>query len=389
MAGSIKAYDTAAGKRYRVRYRKPDKSQTDKRGFKTKKEAELFLASVTVSKATGEYVDPQDARITVGALGDDWLKTKKGLKPSSYHSLDTSWRVHVKPRWGTTAIGDIKPSAVETWISEMAEGRALTLRARDRRNTRGPRSATVVLRALGVLAGILDLAVRDRRIPKNPARGARNLPKKDSKKDRRYLTDAEVVRLAIATQDRSLATLVLVLAYCGLRWSEAIGLRVVDVNMLRRRLHVNRAAVEVDGVIEVGAPKSWEKRTVPFPAFLKEALEQLCADKSKMDLVFADPSGNYLRRAKTSEGAGSWFAKATDAAGLERLTPHDLRHTAASLAISSGANVKAVQRMLGHKSAAMTLDTYADLFDDDLDDVAKRLDERATAADVAQVWRIA
>lgn len=60
-----------------------------------------------------------------------------------------------------------------------------------------------------------------------------------------------------------------------------------------------------------------------------------------------------------------------------RVTPHDLRHTAASLAISSGANVKAVQRMLGHASAAMTLDTYADLFEDDLDDVATRLNEGA------------
>lgn len=56
-----------------------------------------------------------------------------------------------------------------------------------------------------------------------------------------------------------------------------------------------------------------------------------------------------------------------------RVTPHDLRHTAASLAISAGAHVKAVQRMLGHASAVMTLDTYADLFDDDLDTVSEAL----------------
>ena len=56
------------------------------------------------------------------------------------------------------------------------------------------------------------------------------------------------------------------------------------------------------------------------------------------------------------------------------ITPHDLRHTAASLAVSAGANVKAVQRMLGHAKASMTLDVYADLFDDDLDVVADRLD---------------
>jgi integrase len=65
------------------------------------------------------------------------------------------------------------------------------------------------------------------------------------------------------------------------------------------------------------------------------------------------------------------------------ITPHSLRHTAASLAVSAGANVKAVQRMLGHANASMTLDTYTDLFDEDLDTVADRLDAaiRSTTAD--------
>jgi integrase len=58
------------------------------------------------------------------------------------------------------------------------------------------------------------------------------------------------------------------------------------------------------------------------------------------------------------------------------MTPHDLKHTARNLAVSAGANVKALQRMLGHKSAAITLDTYADLFEDDLGNVAHRLNER-------------
>jgi hypothetical protein len=62
------------------------------------------------------------------------------------------------------------------------------------------------------------------------------------------------------------------------------------------------------------------------------------------------------------------------------ITPHDLRHTAASLAVSAGANVKAVQRMLGHAKAPMTLDVYADLFDSDLDDVAVNMDTAIRAA---------
>ena len=72
-------------------------------------------------------------------------------------------------------------------------------------------------------------------------------------------------------------------------------------------------------------------------------------------------------------------------AGLPRMTVHDLRHTAASLAIASGANVKAVQRMLGHASAAMTLDVYADLFDDDVDTVSAALDRARSAALVSKL----
>ncbi len=74
------------------------------------------------------------------------------------------------------------------------------------------------------------------------------------------------------------------------------------------------------------------------------------------------------------------FDPALHEAGLGELTPHELRHTAASLAVAAGANVKAVQRMLGHASAAMTLDVYSGLFDDDLDAVADRLDAAAQTA---------
>lgn len=82
---------------------------------------------------------------------------------------------------------------------------------------------------------------------------------------------------------------------------------------------------------------------------------------------------------RSPDSRRGWYVAAIQAAQdadplLPRLTLHDLRHTAASLAVSAGANVKAVQRMLGHKSAAMTLDVHADLFDDDLDAVGAALD---------------
>jgi integrase len=88
------------------------------------------------------------------------------------------------------------------------------------------------------------------------------------------------------------------------------------------------------------------------------------------DLVFGDGT-SFLPQPKSN---GGWFAGAVKRAKVQRITPHDLRHTAASLAISAGANVLAVSRMLGHENPQVTLKTYADLFDTDLDNVATALD---------------
>jgi integrase len=388
--GTVTPYNTDAGRRWRVRYRTPEHRQTDKRGFKTKRDADLYLANLEVSKAAGSYVDPQASRITVGALAADWLANKRqAMKPSSFHSIDTSWRVYVEPRWSTTAVGSIRPSAVEQWIRELGQGSAVNRpRVRWSADESRPRSATVVLRALGVLAGILDVAVKDGRVAKNVARGADGAPRKHSAKTRRYLSHEEVIRFAEAAETDMQATLLITLAYCGLRWGEAAGLRVRDVVMLRRRLQINRTATEVKGYVVEGLPKTWEKRSVPFPPFLSEPLARLCEGKGPDDLLFADRFGGFIRRPNASNNTRSWFLTALSEAGLERLTPHDLRHTAASLAVSSGANVKAVQRMLGHKSAAMTLDTYADLFDDDLDAVAMRLDHEGREKSVGKVWAL-
>ena len=168
------------------------------------------------------------------------------------------------------------------------------------------------------------------------------------------------------------------LSYCGLRWSELAALRVRNFDLLRRRVIVEEAVTEVDGSTLVwGTPKTHGRRTVPLPRFLVDELAATVVNRPGEELAFPSPQGAVLRNRNARAG---WFDEAARAAGLAGLTPHELRHTAASLAVSAGANVKAVQRMLGHASAAMTLDRYADLFDDDLDDVAERLDRlRATA----------
>ena len=125
--GSITPYVTESGRRYRIRWRTPEGRQSEKQGIRTKKEAELMLASVEVAKARGEYVSVSASRITVGELATRWLANKQqALKPSSYHSLAVSWRVYVSPRWTDTPIGDIRPSDVEDWVRRISSGQAVT-----------------------------------------------------------------------------------------------------------------------------------------------------------------------------------------------------------------------------------------------------------------------
>lgn len=361
--GSVHAYSTAGGaKRYRISYRRPDHSQTTERGFKTKREAELRLAELEISKARGEYVDPATAAATVEMLGQEWLAQRQGvLKPSSYRPLRSAWEKHVQPKWGSRAVGSIRHSEVQAWVSSLKGG------------------STTVRRAHGVLAGILDIAVRDRRLARNVARDV-TLPAKTKSAPRQYLTHHQVQLLADNARHPEL---VLFLAYTGLRWGEATALRVRHVDALRRRVKVEENAVLVSTEVHVGTPKTHRSRSVPYPEFLSLPLARLAEGKGREALLFGDGS-QHVRLPASRNG---WFTLAVRAAqaadpSFPRVTPHDLRHTAASLAVQSGAHVKAVQRMLGHASAAMTLDVYADLFDDDLDAVAAALDQAKRAADV-------
>ena len=367
---SVTSYETAAGRRWRVRYRTPDHRQTDKRGFKTKREAELFRATTEVNTAQGLYVDPAKSRVRLDEWLTTWARNRSDLTPSSRERTEGIIRVHIVPALGRRSLADLTHSAVQAWASSLSA-------------SQGPSS---VRKIVNVLSGALEVAVRDGRLPSNPARGLK-LPKVAQAR-KAYLTHAQVADLAASTDAKlpghGYGTLVRVLAYCGLRWSELSGLRVGDVDLRRARLEVQHTVTESGGVQHEGAPKSHEARSVPVPASILRELAERVDGRARDEPLFPGSRGHgWLRNRVFRRGA---FDAAATEVGVEGLTPHELRNTAASLAISVGANVKAVQRMLGHASATVTLDTYADLFDDDLDSVSGALDQAIVPPVVGKVW---
>jgi integrase len=268
---------------------------------------------------------------------------------------------------------------VQAWVSRLAAGR----------------SASTARKAHRVLSLILSLAVRDGRLVKNPADGV-GLPR-ETQKDRLYLTHEQVRELAAACADPSASVTKrrserghasadyqlscsswLTPESGSVRW-----LRCACVGSIRWSggVEIAEAVTSVNGALVWGTPKGHARRWVSVPRFIAGQLGEHVAGRAPDDLVFTSPQGEPLRASNFRRDV---FTPATRQVGLEDLVPHGLRHTAASLAIAAGADVKVVQQMLGHKSATMTLDLYGHLFDGRLDEVADALDRAAHSSERAQ-----
>ena len=162
-------------------FRKPDHAQTHKRGFKTKREAELFLASVEIDKSRGAYIDPSKLRVLlVGEWLDAWTDGRADWRATSRERASGIGARHIKPSLGGYRLGSLTHGAVKAWAGDLSK-------------TQSPSS---VRKIINVLSGSLQMAVKDGRLPANPAHGL-NLSKV-GKPAKRYLSHGEVRDLADA-----------------------------------------------------------------------------------------------------------------------------------------------------------------------------------------------
>lgn len=357
-AGPTRTERYGQGRRWLVRWRDPAGDQRS-RSFHRKKDAETYAASITTDIRTGNYIDPSAGKITVGDWLDIWLTALGYLKESSRARTLSVVETHIRPRWGTTPLTAITHAAVQQWVSEL--GTRLSARS--------------VRKVHGTLLQLLTWAVKDGRLARNPAEDIR-LPRPPLA-DHRYLNHSEVAMLAKECGDY--ATLVRFLAYTGLRWGEASALRTRRVDLARRRVDIAESVTEVDGRLVWGTPKTHARRAVPLPRFLARDLAPWMEGRRPDDVLFPAPRGGVLRVRNFRRNV---FDPASRRLGLDGFHPHLLRHTAASLAIASGADVKVVQLMLGHSTATLTLDLYGHLFPDKLDELADRFDDAVCAPGV-------
>lgn len=363
---TIERYETSTGTTYyRVRYRTPDRRQTDKRGFKTKREAQAWADQLEVDKRRGIYVAPAAGRITLAEYSREWLESKHKLKPSTR----ARYKIVVDgelAKHGRIPLGDLTRRWVREWVADLSVDLA-------------PAS---VHKTVGVLRQVLAMAVAENRLAMNPVDGV-ELPQVRAV-EQRFIAREQLHALADAAGAHR--PLVYLLGTCGLRFGEAAELRWRDVDLDKNSLSISRSVTLVDGQFVVGTPKGGKGRTVSLPAFVADLLEPGAPDA----LVFPDGRGGYMRGTNVRR---RWWSDAVTAAGLfprldrtgagEPVTVyefklHELRHTAASLAVQAGVNIKALQNMLGHESAALTLDRYGHLYPSDVEAVGVALNDMLT-----------
>jgi integrase len=354
---TIQTVTSASGqKRYKVRWWEGPGRQR-KRTFDKFEDARRYKTQVERQLDTGEYIDPSRGRVTLAAWFDLFMESSQ-LEPATQARYRTHARLYLIPALGSRRLATITRGDVENLLSAL---RASGI------------GAATICAVHQLLRRLLSAAVKSDRITRNVASGV-DIEQAQSR-EQRILSPAQVSSLADAVPLRDRA-LILTLAYCGLRIGEAAGLRVKHLNLFKGTIEVAVATKEISGHLIAGKTKTKRIRSVRLPAFLRDELAQHLAS-------FSDPGNPEAYVFTAAEGgplrANNWrkrvFYPACKRAGLEPAPHvHDMRHTAASLAIAAGAHPKAIQEMLGHSSITTTLDLYGHLQDTLQEQTAGALD---------------
>ncbi|MFS8083258.1 MAG: tyrosine-type recombinase/integrase [Ginsengibacter sp.] len=311
------------------------------RTFDRKSDAQAWHEAQKRSLSLGDFVDPRAGRITVREALREWLEEREGTVAGSTLSRDREIAKSLPVGLLSRPLNAIRPADLDSiWADLLRKGLARGTVARIR----------TTLSALGTWA------TKNGLLAKNPVRESvvpRGTQESDSHEI--YPFTIEELREVHAdvhaeVEDKRAADMILVLGLAGLRWGEISALRVRDVQIVPfPALRVSRS--RPDGQQVRSVTKGGKPRTVPL---LDEAwaVVQPLLNRRPDEILFPTTTGG-MRLLSNWRRATSWTRY-----GRGRRV-HDLRHTAATIWLKNGADIKTVQAWLGHASAKLTLDTYA------------------------------
>ena len=307
--------------------------------YRTKRDAETFLAATRVSLERGSWHDPAKGKVELRDYAAQWLAHKPSLRPRTKEQYEINLRLHILPLLGGVELSKFTPTTVRSWHARLLSSGQL-----------GP---STVAKCYRLLHAIFATAVEDELLERNPCvlRGAAS----HSAPERPTATIQEVYELARAV-DPSLQAMVLLATFTGLRLGELRALRRNRIDLVRRTLKVVEQLQELSsGAIVVGPPKTAAgRRTVVIPDAIIPELEAHLAQFSAPGpdgLVFCGSGHQPLSRKTFYRN----WAKAVRDVGLVGFRFHDLRHTGNTLAAATGASTKELMSRMGHASPRAAL----------------------------------
>lgn len=346
------------------------------------------------------FAPPDLLTLTVGSFLQRWVSDLTEVRPATYRQHEMIVRVHLEPAFRGRLLTQLTPSDVDRYLA---------------RNDLDPQT---LRHHRATFRRALADAVRDRYIDRNPA-GLSRAPRM-SKAERRYLSAAEAKRLIETSRDERLWPLWTLLLTTGLRLSEALGLTWSDIDMggtdgpvnparggrrlrgadpldgvrgsvpVRAGEHrapsgptltVRRQLARYDGKWSRPAPKTRKSRRSVL--LIPDAIEALAEQKRRQlsdlaerpvpidALVFTSPTGRPLHGTNVLPP----FRRALLAAGLPKITLHDLRHSCATILLGAGVPLPVIAEMLGHSSIRVTADLYAHIVPELREDARDRFAE--------------
>ncbi len=260
---------TAGGTKWDVRYR-DETTRQRKKTFDRKVDAQRFANSVETDLARGDWIDPNRGRELFGEWAETWLATIANRKPKSRESYESIVHKHLRPRFGKAPIGSMDYPIVLAYVAQLREAGAAPKTVRNIRD---------------VMRMIFKLAVRSGALKSNPVE---DVPVGQTQRaEMVFLEPEQIMTLAREVTNPparyrrgerrvdgypEYGLFVRFAAFTGLRAGELVGLRVKDVQLMKRRVHVQQSASEAYGQLQIVPTKTYERRSVPIPKSLIEEL---------------------------------------------------------------------------------------------------------------------
>lgn len=334
----------------------------------TQKEVRQKLAQAVADLDSGIYQAPN--KIKVSEWMQEWLATfcEGKVKPLTVQTYSGLIRNHINPAIGAMELQAVKGTHIQKLYNSMIKAGL---------------SGKLVQNVSAVLHKAFSVAIKQGIIRTTPCDGAER-PKVE-RREIKPLSDSEISLFLAAIEDSPMRNAYALCLFAGLREGECLGLSWKQVDFQRGRITISQQLQQkkTGGCEYFLAPttKSGKPRTIEPPTI---AFEYLRAEKRKQtenrlkagpawsnqdDLVFTNELGRHYVILTFYKN----FKKVAASIGRPDARPHDLRHTAATVAIASGADIKSVQDLLGHATASFTLNVYAHTSEQMMKDTAARM----------------